>query len=180
MKVEEILKEVLIRLGEENKYDIENLPQNDEEINTIIKCINMIVSEIASDYMPIVHSEKIQTVAGAIPYDALSKKLINLKKVSKNGSKIVAKMYPNEILTKESGYVDVEYYFMPNEITLGDKIELSPRVTTLLLTNGVLGEYCLLQGRYEDSMFYDKRYREMLKVASSSPKGIMLKPGRWN
>lgn len=179
MKVEEILKEVLIRLGEESKYDVKNLPQNDEEITSIIKCINMIISEIASDYIPIKMVEKVQAVNGSISYDTLSKRLINLKKVSKNGTKIKAKMYPSEILIDESGLVEVEYCYIPSEVGLGDSVELLPQVTLMLLTNGVLGEYCLLSGRYEDSMFYDKRYREMLKVASRVTKEIKLKPGRW-
>ena len=51
MKVEEVLTEVLVRLGDKDKYDINNLPQNDSEIVTIIKCINMTLSEIASDYL---------------------------------------------------------------------------------------------------------------------------------
>lgn len=179
MKVEEILKEVLIRLGDENKYDVQNLPQNDEEIASIIKCINMIISEIASDYIPIKKVEQVQAVNGAISYERLSKKLINLKKVTKNGMKIGAKMYPSEIITDESGLVEVEYCYIPNEVGLGDTVELLPQVTLMLLTNGVLGEYCLLLGRYEDSMLYDKRYREMLKVASRVTKEIKLKPNRW-
>ena len=38
MKVEDVLTEVLVRLGDRDKYDINNLPQDDSEINTIVKC----------------------------------------------------------------------------------------------------------------------------------------------
>ena len=84
MKVEDVLTEVLVRLGDRDKYDINNLPQDDSEINTIVKCINMIVSEIASDYLPVEFSEEVEAVNGIIPYDSLSKRLINLKKITKN------------------------------------------------------------------------------------------------
>ncbi len=180
MRVEEILTEVLVRLGDRDKYDISNLPSNDDEINTIIKCINMIISEIASDYLPIEFKENVIVENGVIPYDSLSKRLINLKKVTKNHSKIGAKMYPNEILVNENGEVCVEYLYMPDEVKLGGDIELSPRVTLMLIVNGVLGEYCLLQGRYEDAMLYDKRYREMLKIACRATKEIILKHGWWH
>lgn len=179
MKVEEILTEVLVRLGDRDKYDISNLPSNDDEINTIIKCINMIISEIASDYIPCEYKENIKVVNGVIPYDSLSKRLINLKNITKNHSKIGAKMLPSEILVKAEGEVNIEYYYMPDEVKLGDNIELSPRVTLMLLVYGVLGEYCLLQGRYEDARLYDKRYREMLKVACRVTKEIILKHGWW-
>lgn len=180
MKVEEVLTEVLVRLGDKEKYDINNLPQNDSEIVTIIKCINMTLSEIASDYLPVEFEEKVEAINGIIPYDKLSKRLINLKKVTKNQSKIGAKMYPNEIVVQTSGLVDVHYLYMPDEVKLGDKIDLSPRITLMLIVYGALGEYCLLQGRYEDSMLYDKRYREMLKVACRVTKEIKLKHGWWH
>ncbi len=177
MKVEEVLTEVLVRLGDKDKYDINNLPQNDSEIVTIIKCINMTLSEIASDYLPVEFEEQVEAINGIIPYDKLSKRLINLKKVTKNQSKIGAKMYPNEIVTQTSGLVNVHYLYMPDEVKLGDNIDLSPRITLMLIVYGALGEYCLLQGRYEDSMLYDKRYREMLKVACRVTKEIKLKHG---
>lgn len=180
MKVEDILTEVLVRLGDKDKYDINNLPHDDSEINTIIKCINMIISEIASDYIPVETEEEVEVVNGVIPYEILSKRLINLKNISKNTSKIGAKMYPEHIAVKADGIVKVNYLYLPEEVKLGDKIELSPKVTVMLLTYGVLGEYCLLQGRYEDSMLFDKRYREMLKIACRVTKEIKLKHGWWN
>lgn len=180
MKVEDILTEVLVRLGDRDKYDLNNLPQDDNEINTIIKCINMIISEIASDYLPVEYEEDVEVVNGIIPYENLSKRLINLKKVTKNQSKIDAKMYPDEILVNTDGIVHVQYLYMPAQIGLGGVIELSPKITLMLIVYGVLGEYCLLQGRYEDSMLYDKRYREMLKVACRVTKEIRLKHGWWN
>ncbi|MDE6967207.1 MAG: hypothetical protein K2P12_00995 [Clostridia bacterium] len=179
MKVEDVLTEVLVRLGDIDKYDINNLPQDDDEINTIVKCINMIISEISSDYLPLECIEEVQITNGIIPYDMLSKKLINLKTITQNNAKIGAKLYPEAIVCDVSGNVKVQYLYMPNELKLGDIIELSPKVTLMLLAYGVLGEYCLLQGRYEDSMFYDKRYREMLKVASRTIKEIKLKHGWW-
>lgn len=180
MKVEDVLAEVLVRLGDKDKYDVNNLPQDDSEINTIVKCINMIVSEIASDYLPVVYEEEVEAVNGIIPYDKLTKRLINLKKVSKNASKIGAKMFPNEIVLNNSGLVRVEYCFMPDAVGLGDDIQLSPKITLMLIVYGVLGEYCLLQGRYEDSVLFDKRYREMLKIACRETKEIKLKRGWWN
>ena len=143
-------------------------------------CINMVVSEIASDYIPVEFEEEVEVDNGIIPYDKLSKRLINLKNITKNSTKIVTKMYPNEILVKADGLVKVCYLYMPEEVKLGDSIELSPKVTTMLIVYGALGEYCLLQGRYEDANLYDKRYREMLKVACRVTKEIKLKHGWWN
>lgn len=180
MKVEDVLTEVLIRLGDRDKYDIMNLPQDDEEINTIVKCINMVISEIASDYLPVEFEEEVEVINGVIPYDNLSKKLINLKNVTKNSTKIDTKMYPNELLVKADSMVRVQYMYMPNAVKLGDIISLSPKITLMLIVYGVLGEYCLLQGRYEDSSLYDKRYREMLKIACRVTKEIKLKHGWWN
>ena len=114
----------------------------------------MTLSEIASDYLPVEFEEQVEAINGIIPYDKLSKRLINLKKVTKNQSKIGAKMYPNEIVTQTSGLVNVHYLYMPDEVKLGDNIDLSPRITLMLIVYGALGEYCLLQGRYEDSMLY--------------------------
>lgn len=180
MKVEDILTEVLVRLGDNDKYDINNLPNDDSEIVTIVKCINMIISEIASDYIPVVFEEEVEAVNGLIPYDKLTKRLINLKKVSKNATKIGAKMFPNEIVLNECGLVKVQYCYLPKEVKLGDDIDLSPRVTLMLVAYGALGEYCLLMGRYEDAMLFDKRYREMLKIACRTTKEIRLKHGWWH
>ncbi len=94
--------------------------------------------------------------------------------------KIGAKMYPNEIVVDKSGNMIIQYMYMPDAVKLGDTIDISPKITTMLIVYGALGEYCLLQGRYEDSALYDKRYREMLKVACRVTKEIKLKHGWWN
>lgn len=179
MKVEDIVKEVLVRLGDYDKFNPDNLPENDVQICLIVKCINMIQSEIATDYLHIETKESVLLTNGSIGYDKLKKRLINLKKVSQNGRKIKARIFPNEIVCEADGIVDLYYYYLPDDVKIGQVLELSPQVTLNLITNGVLGEYCLLQGRYEDSVFYDKKYREMLKIATKCTKSIVLRRGWW-
>ena len=107
MKVEDVLTEVLVRRGDRDKYDINNLPQDDSEINTIVKCINMIVSEIASDYLPVEFSEEVEAVNGIIPYDSLSKRLINLKKITKNNIDVAHIMAEEILITDVQSALDL-------------------------------------------------------------------------
>lgn len=181
MQVENVIKQALLRLGIDDRYAMDNLPEDDSVINALIRCINVVISEIASDYIEVRKVEKFTITSGVILYDNFAERLINVRKVTGDGGgKVVFKLYPSYLKVEAIGDVVVEYCYLPKTVGLGDSIELSPKVTELLMLNGVLGEYCMINGRYEDSMIYDKRYREMLKIATLPTREIKLKvTSKW-
>ncbi len=180
MRVDSVVKQVLVRLGIDARYNLGLLPTDDELIITIVRCLNMVVGEIASDYLEVRKVEDVEVINKIIDYDNFSERLINVKKVEQSGGRnINYRLYPDHLMVESDGVVSVEYCYLPCEVELDDEIMLSPRITELLLINGVLGEYCMINGRYEDSMLYDKRYREMIKLAVMPTKEIRLKARRW-
>ena len=180
VNVKDIVGQVLVRLGIDDRYDIDNIPEDDSEIAIIVKCLNMIVSEIASDYVEVLHTETMQVVNNIIPYENFSNRLICVKKIIlENGLKVNYKLYPTHIKLDNCSSAEVTYCYLPKELSLKDIVDLPPNITLLALVFGTLGEYCLINGRYEDSMIYDKRYREMLRVANRATKEIKLKARSW-
>ena len=180
MRVDSIVKQVLVRLGIDARYNLSLLPTDDELIITIVRCLNLVVSELASDYVEVRCIDKVCAVNKMISYDLFSERLINVKKVSdSSGDSLKFRLYPSFLMVEGDGDVTIEYCYLPLAVELDDEIKLSPRITELLIINGVLGEYCMINGRYEDSMLYDKRYREMIKLAVMPTREIKLKRGSW-
>ena len=177
MRVDSVVKQVLVRLGIDERYNLNLLPKDDALIITIVRCFNMVANELASDYVEIRKIECVQATNKMVSYDSFSERLINVKKVEQNGVNVKYRLYPDFLMIEAEGQVDIEYCYLPSTVELDDEIMLTPRITELLMINGVLGEYCLINGRYEDSMLYDKRYREMIKLAIKPTHEIRLKQG---
>ena len=180
MRVDSIVKQVLVRLGIDARYNLSLLPTDDELIVTIVRCLNLVVSELASDYVEVRKIDSVSVLNKMVSYDVFSERLINVKTVSDNsGNNVKYRLYPNHLMVDAENDVSVEYCYLPVAVELDDEVNLSPRITELLIINGVLGEYCMINGRYEDSMLYDKRYREMIKLAVKPTREIKLKRGSW-
>lgn len=179
MRVDSVVKQVLVRLGIEARYNLSLLPRDDELIITIVRCLNMVANELASDYVDVRKIECVQVVNKMVRYDSFSERLINVKKVLSNGVSVKYRLHPDFLMIDAEGQVDIEYCYLPGIVELDDELMLSPRITELLMINGVLGEYCMINGRYEDSMIFDKRYREMIKMAIKSTREIRLKQGSF-
>lgn len=180
MLIKRIVKQVLCRLGLENEYDIESIQTDeDEDISLIVRCINMTAANLASCEMPLIKRTTLNSTNGIIGYEQFTDRVIDVKRIENKGGGVRFRMYPDCIRLDVSGRVDVTYSYMPKYTEFDGELELSPKATEEAVCLGALSEYCIIKGRYEEGLIYEKRFKSLIKDLCRAKREILLPLRRW-
>ncbi|MCL2598368.1 MAG: hypothetical protein FWD76_00445 [Firmicutes bacterium] len=135
--------------------------------NRLCRCANLVLGEIASEYIPLVKTELANSLGGVIAYESLSKNLIDIVSVKQNGQSVRYKMTQDGIVAP-SGRYRIEYNFLPQKYLYKDSIDYKGAVlSTRVIAYGVITEYCIISGLTDDAVMWDKRYRDALAVVGA-------------
>lgn len=180
MKVNEVVGLALIRLGFDEEFNLLELNDkiDDKILKNLTRCANFVLNNVATQHLQLRKIEIIQAKNGCINYDYFKEKVNKIVKVSKNKSKIGFKMYPQYLAVEIDGLLEVDYTYIPKILGLDDEIEFYPQINSELLALGICSEYCLLNGRYDESVLYDKKFKEMLMAQLTKKHEIYIKPRR--
>ncbi|HAJ77702.1 MAG TPA: hypothetical protein DCO89_01360 [Clostridiales bacterium] len=182
MKINDVIKEVAIMLQLSNVSsaylsNFENLDtQTQRDVNLLLSCANEVLSDIATDHLPLKFAEEITVTSGQFNLSGLSKtfhKLISIE---------TAEDYSIELdtLKIKSGKYKITYNFLPEIYEIGDTIaDCDIRITSYALGFGIAAEYCLICGNYSESEMWNSRFESAVQIARRSAKMPKLKERRW-
>lgn len=182
MKVNDVLKIVLLYLGYIDEYDLsreDTYNHPDKVLSSLIRCINLVNSELTSDYLPLVTLENVEEINNEILYENLNKPIINILSIKQNGVELMYKALPDRLLLDTSGIVEVVYSYLPEYVNYGDEIEYKSRITARTFALGVCAEYALINNLFEESIAFERRYKDALKIAVRKKSEIRVKARRW-
>ncbi len=188
MKVKEIIKNVCVYLGKEELLESSLLeeegvvPTNLQKnvVDKMVKCLNLITSEIASDYLPIIKEKEIIFNNGEI--DALSideniQEIISIK--NKFGKNLRYKYVNDKIICLTTNAI-VTYKVYPKEVTFDDDAEnFGERLSARVLAYGVASEYCYLEMLYDDASIWESRFKNALIINTRKKGEVKLKKRGW-
>jgi hypothetical protein len=146
---------------------------------SLVKCGNLIYRDIATDYMPLIHTEKIKTADGKINYASFSKTPLRVLSVKAGGVKAGFKAYPGYILLDNSGEAEITYSFFPPEKAAQEELEAMAGITPQMIAQGIAAEYCLITGLYEKSVLYQERFKESLRALTADAVARKIPERRW-
>lgn len=188
MNIKNVIKTACLFLGKE---DLENTvalggqtaesASDIKELNMLLRCFNLVYSEIANDYVSLLHTEDITTDNGKIDYSNLSKNLLEVKSLTdQNGYRVNYVLYPGHILTKVDKVI-ITYSYEPDALkSYEDEIlEFSKKVCERTLAYGVAMEYCFISGLYDDAQIWEKRFKDALLVKNRKKSEMRLPKRRW-
>lgn len=182
MKVNDIVKQVATFLQLSNIASA-NLAQFDEcdeqtkkDVELVVSCINEILSDVATDYLPLEYVEDIEVFDGSFDLLTLSKDFHKIVKINtSNPYKVVG-----DTLFVDSGKYTITYRYLPKMVALNDEIEgFSRALTPYAISYGVASEYCLICGNYSESEMWGSRYDNAMQIAMRMCKIVSLKERRW-
>lgn len=167
MTVKEILKSATTLLGEERVFSaLEAEPsQADSEtlkkIDLLTRLVNLTVGELSATYVPLKKEEKLTATDGRIKYTDLKENAVKILAVyDAYGNKADYTVTAEYVITGV-GEFTVVYAYAPSNFGLDDETGYSERdVSTTVLSYGVIAEYCLTQGRFDEATFWRKRYSD--------------------
>ena len=165
--------------------DLENISSASQsvqdEINFLVKCLNLAYQEVASDYIPLLYKEKVTLTDGKLNFSGLTKTIVDVVSLKdKNGFRVKYQSFPSYLQTNENE-VEITYKYQPEDLTsLSSTIEsFAGRVSEKLLAFGTLMEYCFILGLYEDAEIWEKRFKDSLKLRARKKSGLKLPSRRW-
>lgn len=181
--VKEVLKLAAALLGVEDRVNA-YLAGNADEENTrvtegLLACFQLVESEVAIDYLPLVVEEQVTAKNGKIEYTALAHTVARVMGVfDGHGNGVSMKITGKHIEVPAGTYV-VRYAMIPKEKAVEDCIDHQTGVSERLLAYGVASEYCLHKGMYAEHAAWDKKYRNALCETYRSKGMQTMKARNW-
>lgn len=188
MTAKEIIKNVCIYLGKEEILDSELFEADGEKISTqmqkdldkMLKCINDITEELATEYLPITKSKIVDLSDGTINLYDIDEYIFEILSVKTLTGRILRYVISNGKMICLASRVEITYKVYPQEITFESEAEnfggkLSPRV----IAYGVASEYCFLEMLYDDATLWESRYKNALLNIQRKKGELKLKKRGW-
>ncbi len=183
MSIKDILKNAALLLGRENVIDYCNgLTFNDDTLRTVNNMtglINLVISELACTYIPMVKRETVSTSNGKIYYKDLTENALKVLGVYDTSGKEVHFEQNIEYLTINGSSVVVEYEYSPANYGIDDEIGYREKdVSACVLAYGLCAEFSISEGRFDQAVMWHKRYVDALSEICM-PRNTHVKERRW-
>lgn len=147
-------------------------------VDSLTRLSNLVISELAASYIPMICAETVQTSNGKIVFANLTHNVTRILSVKNQfGHDAEFKLFP-EYLNVFGGEYTVEYEYAPANYGLNDSVGFKNDVTAALLGYGVAAEYCVTQGRFEEAILWRKRYTAGVERIAL-PKSAKMKGRCW-
>lgn len=154
------------------------LDRDGKERALLVKCLNMVLREIAEEYVPFLIKEDVYFSNGFYPYDRLSEQVKSVKRVESEGLGVEFTAGPDGIYADLKS-AKITYAYIPDEVSYGDSLKLPVKVTERALIYGTASEYSLMTEQYEECVNLNSRYVKAVSSAVRPLKSIRVKKRRW-
>ncbi len=182
MELKEAIQLSLTYLGDEDA-SVNNKTAQHPRLKLLVKCANLVIKEIATDYIPLTETEEVEIDNGNISYEKLLHRVLEILSVKnvKNGIYTNFRMNPTECVleNKDIKKALVKYTYLPVDIEIDEQCPISPIISAKTLALGICAEYSLIEGMYEQSVMYSERFKEDMRTATRKKGEIRIKPRRW-
>lgn len=182
MELKEAIQISLTYLGDEDA-SVNNKTAQHPRLKLLVKCANLVIKEIATDYIPLIETEQVEVQGGRISYEKLLHRVLEILSVRNAADGIASnfRMTPIECVLHNENVknASVKYSYMPVDIEIDEQCPVSPLVSAKTLALGICAEYTLIQGMYEQSVAYSTRFKEDMRTAVRKKGEIKVKPRRW-
>ena len=146
----------------------------------LIRCANLVIKEVACEFIPLTFRQIIKSEAGAIPYTKFAKPLLLIKSIKDlNGEVVTAYTTPN-YLAIEEGTFAVTYNYIPSDKGFFEDIDFKgDKASDRIFAYGTASEYCLINGDYDNALYWERRYKDALEVLTGKETFALVPKRRW-
>ena len=150
------------------------------EANKLLRCFNLVESELALDYLPLYAEDTVYTETGTVPYTKLTRHAVRVVEVTDEWeNKVAFRLFPEHLKTQAGGTLRIRYAYAPVEKTLHDDSDYHLWVSVRLFSYGVAAEYCLAHGLFEEAAVWDKKYKDAIAAACREKPTRIMQSRRW-
>ncbi len=183
MKVKEVLEWTAVELGVAETVKAylngETTDVGEQETERLVTAYNLVESELALDYFPLVEAETFENADGEIPFTAFANDPVRILRVKAfdSGEEVAFTLYADRLAV--DGKVVVEYRYAPQKKDAEGECEIGERVTKHMLVYGVAEKYLTAVGEYVQASVWEKKYKQAMVVAQGISKAKRIASRRW-
>lgn len=147
---------------------------SDKEL--LLTAYNQTVRSV-SLYYPLSYEETLTPVNGAVKYQIFKYNPYKIKSVTRLDGGLLLEILPTEI--KTDGEIKVNYYYYATANDYADEYCYLGVLSDVDVSYGVLAEYLIYKGRFEESALYFDKFANALSASSRSNKPSKMKAREW-
>lgn len=182
MKVKDIILSAATRLGISDgvsAYYENGDGTCEREAELLLSCYNSVEAELALDYLPLHAEEVLRTTTGALQFSVFSHSPVRILSIkNEKGENVEYSIYPKYVKTGAGTYT-ITYTYTPEKKTIDEEGEFGISMPEQLLLYGVLAEYCMAEGMFEDASAWDKKYKDAIETVYKIGTCTRLQSRRW-
>ncbi|MGN0797505.1 MAG: hypothetical protein ACI4M5_04785 [Christensenellales bacterium] len=178
MKLKEVIEICLTFLGDEDPT-ISSSTKTTAKIKLLVRCANIVIKEIASDYLPLTATKTCNVQDGVVEYSLLDYRVKEVLSVKSNDVETQWKAMPSKLKVDCDGKVDITYSYLPADVDLDDECDVDVRVSPVCLAMGTCTEYCMIDGNYELAVMMNDKFMDSIAVACRSNREKKIKGRVW-
>lgn len=182
MTVKEVLLTAAFELGMADgvqAYLDGTSQESKAEVESLLKCYNLVENELALDYLPITAEDEVWTDTGVVYFSELAQRVVRIVRITDAwGNETPFTLYPEYVKT-QPGRVKISYTYVPKEKTLDAECEHMRYVSERLMAYGIATEYALASGLFEEAAVWDKKYKDAIAAAYRAKPKAKIHSRRW-
>lgn len=149
------------------------------EAELLLSCFNLTESGLALDYLPLYAEDTLRTANGRMEFSAFTYSPVRIIGVTDSaGNPLAYTLYAKYLKTK-TGTIKITYTYTPNKKAIGDESDFDLLTGEHVFVYGVLSEYCLAEGMFEEAAAWDKKFKDSIEVIFHTRKCQRLSSRRW-
>lgn len=183
MEVNSILAKVFSILNRYDMVDIlsDSFCENNPECKEMLKFLNVVLQRIATEYIFCFFSEDIIIRENNF-YDLskLQKKFYSIRKIERESGNYEQYVISRNTLHMKKGKYKIKYAYLPKDYTFGENIcDFETILTEDAVVLGVLSEYYLKNGFYEEYEIYQYKFESKMKKCTARLDEIKVRKRLW-
>lgn len=188
MTTKQVLELTVTFLGKEELLDCSYFTGEQEEISDdeqkeldfLLRCLNLIISEITIDYLPIYKQKKVTFVDNKLDLSDISTnifRIVSIKDEFENNVRF--KIVDGQVISNAKTAV-ITYSVQASECTLNGEIQdLENIVPARVLAYGTAMEYSFISQLNDDATVWESRYKNALLSLSHKKHNMIMPKRRW-
>ena len=150
-----------------------------ETVNLLTNLCTLVIDELSATYIPLIRKETVTFGNGKHALNQFRDKVVKVIAVyDMSGEKVDFSLDAYYVWANVSKCI-VEYQYAPKNYGLDDNIGYEEKdISVSALAYGVVAEYCITQGQFEQAVMHHKRYVDLV-AEICVPKNKKIKARSW-
>lgn len=164
----------------EDNQLVQSVLKNNHDLRLLIRCANLVVKEVACEYIPLLHKQTITSHKGQISYADFEKLLLEIRCIKDSqGNEVDYYCLPDHVEIQDGSF-EVLYAYIPTDKEFFDDLDFcGTKASDRVFAYGTAAEYCLVTGNYDEALMWERRYKDALLVATRKNTAVVLPRRRW-